>query len=380
MRIFQILEATANGAVPGNQTWLRNLHEPLMELGHEVVLVSSERGRRAMESKDASARAAFSEDVLAAFRKEHAAGGIDLAFTYLMDGMIDPEVIDEIKRAGVPTCNFSCNNIHQFELVKSLSAHFDYNRHSEKHARNRFIEAGANPVWWPMASNPRYFSPRDVPRNIPVSFVGMNYASRARNIEHLLDNGIDVQVYGPGWSPGASKRMRSLTKRYVHLARAALTLNPEKQYRASVRLAELDHRRRLASRHAAHFHPPVSDEDLIQMYSRSSVSLGFLEVYDGHDPARGALQHLHLRDFEAPMSAALYCTGYSEELAEMFEPDKEVVVYRGPHELLDKVRYYLGHEAEGARIRNAGRARALKSHTYQERFRELFRLVGLGGS
>jgi spore maturation protein CgeB len=333
-----------------------------------------------MASKDDNARAAFSEDVLATFRKEHAAGGIDLAFTYLMDGMIDPEVIDEIRRAGVPTCNFSCNNIHQFELVRTLSPHFDYNLHSEKHAREKFLEAGATPVWWPLASNPRHFYPRQIHRDIPVSFVGMNYALRGRYVEHLLDNGVDVQVHGPGWSPDARKRMRLFARRYVHIAQAMIASAPDEQYRASVRLADLDHRRRLASRYAGHFHPPLSDEALIEMYSRSSVSLGFLEVYEAHDPAQRVLQHLHLRDFEAPMSGALYCTGYSDELAEMFEPDKEVVVYRSPQELLDKVLYYLANEAEGERIRSSGHKRALRDHTYQERFRSLFQLIGLDKS
>lgn len=377
MRIFQILEGTTNAAVPENQTWLRNLYEPLLELGHEVVLVSAEPGRRAMFAGDVRARAAFSESVLVAFRREHGAAPIDLFFSYLMDGMIDPDVIDEIRRAGVPACNFSCNNIHQFELVKTLSRHFDYNLHSEKDARDKFLEVGATPLWWPMASNPRYFAPRKVPRDTAVSFVGMNYSSRARNVEHLLDNGVDVQVYGPGWSFDARKRMRSFAKHYVVLAKAAMALTPAGQYRASARLADLDHRRRLVSRYPDHFHAPLSDEGLIEMYSRSSVSLGFLEVFEAHDSTGRVLQHLHLRDFEAPMSGALYCTGYSDELAEMFEPDKEVVVYRSPHELLDKVRYYLRNGTEGERIRSAGRERALKAHTYQHRFRSLFEAIGL---
>jgi len=56
----------------------------------------------------------------------------------------------------------------------------------------------------------------------------------------------------------------------------------------------------------------------------------------------------------------------------MFEPDKEVIVYRNQHELLDKVRYYLTHPEQGERVRQAGRARALRDHTYQQRFETLF--------
>ena len=61
MRIFQLLEANANTAVAGNQTWLRNLYEPLLDLGHEVVLFSAGPGRQAMAHDDAAQRARFSQ-------------------------------------------------------------------------------------------------------------------------------------------------------------------------------------------------------------------------------------------------------------------------------------------------------------------------------
>jgi spore maturation protein CgeB len=89
------------------------------------------------------------------------------------------------------------------------------------------------------------------------------------------------------------------------------------------------------------------------------------------------MQHLHLREFEAPMSGALYCTGYMDELAELFEPDKEVLVYRNQHELLDKVRYYLAHPDLAEQVRQAGKKRALAEHTYAIRFRQLFKTIGL---
>ena len=77
------------------------------------------------------------------------------------------------------------------------------------------------------------------------------------------------------------------------------------------------------------------------------------------------------------MSGALNCTGYMDELAEMFEPDKEVLVYRNQHELLDKMRFYLAHPEQAEVIRQAGRKRALAEHTYHERFRKLFKILGL---
>lgn len=377
LRIFQVIESTANTLIAGNQTWYRNLHEPLLELGHEVTLFSAYAGRQAMRHDSATLRADFSRKLLDAFQVAHAKKPFDLFFAYLMDGMVDPGVLDLIRQSGVPTCNFSCNNTHQFHLVDELSPHFDYNLHSEKDARGKFLAINANPLWWPMASNPKYFKPVDVPRTIDVSFVGANYALRTRYINHLLENNIDTHAYGPGWQFGDLTRQRAILKHYWFLFKAATAISTSKQNQASAKLAELNLRRSLAARYPKNVHPPVSDEELIALYSRSHISLGFLEVYDQHDPSRPLTQHLHLREFEAPMSGALYFTGYTDELAEMFEPDQEVVVYRNQYELLDKVQYYLAHPNEAKKIRLAGYNRALSDHTYHRRFETLFRKLGL---
>jgi spore maturation protein CgeB len=377
VRIFQVIEVTGNAVVPGSQTWYRNLYEPLVDMGHDVFLFSTEDGWQAMTRNDAQARARFSQKLLDTFRREHGRKPFDLFFAYLMEGMVDPSVIDEIRKTGVPTCNFSCNNAHQFYLVKEISPHFDYNLHSEKDAREKFLAIGANPLWWPMASNPKYFRPYDLPRTIAVSFVGMNYALRARYIAHLLENGVDAHAYGPGWQWGSRTRWRSIAKHCLLLAKSIMAFSPEAQAHASSVLAEHDFRRCLGARFPSNVHAPISDEELIQLYTRSHISLGFLEVYDRHDPSRTVARHLHLREFEAPMSGALYCTGYMDELSEFFEPDKEVLVYRNEQELLDKVRYYLAHEAEAENVRQAGHARALRDHTYQRRFQQLFAEIGL---
>ena len=121
----------------------------------------------------------------------------------------------------------------------------------------------------------------------------------------------------------------------------------------------------------------LTDDEMIQLYTRSQISLGFLEVYENNDPSMPIARHLHLRDFEAPMSGALYCTGYMDELAEFFEPGREVIVYRNEDELLDKIKYYLANPEEADRIRGAGHRRALAEHTYHARYSALFRAIGL---
>jgi hypothetical protein len=373
LRIFQVLEHTANGAVAGNQTWYRNLYEPLVDLGHEVFFFSAEQGRLARQNNDAEQRGQFSQKLLNIFRLEHERKPFDLFFAYLTEGMVDPAVIDEIRRSGVPTCNFSCNNAHQFDLVAGLCGHFDFMLHSERDVRSKFIAQGAAPIWWPMASNPKYFHPYDLPRTVPVSFVGACYGLRPRYISHLLENGVEVHAYGPGWAEDNG----SALKHYKLWVKVLLANGAEGRAKASGVLAEYDFQNSLRKTYSTSIHSAITDEELIQLYSRSEISLGFLEVHEAHDPSRPLTHHLHLREFEAPMSGALYCTNFSEELCEFFEPDKEVLTYRTAHELLDKVRYYLQHPEQGEKIRTAGRRRALADHTYHLRFNQLFKAIGV---
>jgi hypothetical protein len=359
MRIFQVLSPSTTFAVPGNQVWRRYLHDSLVDLGHDVVL-SADEGRRARAASDASLRAEFSQRLVDRFRDESRTGRFDLAFTYLMDGMIETDAIEEIRRTGVPTCNFSCNNIHQFDLVHALAPHFDLNLHSERDVGDKFRAVGATPLWWPMAAHPRYAHPVDVPREFGASFVGSNYAPRAEYALHLLDNGVDLHLFGPGWTlAGRWPRLKRRVRRDLTIGTALTVRSLRSQTSATAAAARIDMTRRLATEYSRHAHAPVSDDGVVRLYSSSHVSLGFLEVFDGHDPAKPVLQHLHLREFEAPMSGALYLTNYSDELAEHFEPDTEVLVWRDRHEFLEKARYYAEHPRAGEQIRRAGSERAL---------------------
>lgn len=381
MRIFQVMEAWATSGFLQGQTWLRNLNEPLLELGHEAILFPADDGRRAMQQRNSAARAVFSQKLLDTFRVVHAKKPFDMFFAYLMDGMIETGVIDEIRRVGVPTCNFSCNNTHQFNLVAELSPHFDYNLHSEKDTAEKFRAIGANPIWFPMAANPKYYHPYDVPRTLDVTFVGQCYARRPYYIWHLLENSVNVQVFGPGWLLKPDKPLLRRPVRWARrtklLLQAMIAFSPRNRHRFSAQVADIDLRDGLRQKYSAHLHVPLTDDEMIRKFSESKISLGFLEVYDAHNPEELIKQHLHLREFEAPMSGALYLTGWCEELAEFYEIDKEVVVYRSEHELLDKVQFYSKHPNQADRVRRAGHQRALADHTYQKRFKYLFAQLGI---
>jgi spore maturation protein CgeB len=113
------------------------------------------------------------------------------------------------------------------------------------------------------------------------------------------------------------------------------------------------------------------------MYSRSRVSLGFSAV--AHVPKDGTepIKQVRLRDFEAPMSGALYLVDRFDELAEFYEPGKEVVFFEDEEDLAEKARFYLQNDAERKQVREAGMKRAREEHTWHRRFERAFEQMGI---
>lgn len=382
MRIFLSLHPSGNRSVPGSMTWLRNLYEPLCDLGHDVHLfridlVEGELGTR--RSEDFKAK--FSQKLLEDLRTKHKRKPFDFFLAYFRDSDVDASCIGEITKLGIPAANFSCNNAHQFYLTRNIAPHFDYNLHAEKDAGEKFRRIGANPVWFPMGANPKYYRPLDVDKTIDASFIGGAYAKRPFYIWTLLQSGVDIHVYGPSWKLPSAAALLERPKLEIYriglLVRLMLCLDPHRRARLSSQLAHIDFKAKLSAVYSDNLHPPIHDDDMIRIYNESRISLGFLEVYDNHDFSAKSMQHIHLREFEVPMCKTLYLTNYSDELAEFYEPDKEVAVFRNEYELKDKLKYFLTNPEEASKVEKAGYERALACHTYHKRFTDLFESIGL---
>jgi len=83
----------------------------------------------------------------------------------------------------------------------------------------------------------------------------------------------------------------------------------------------------------------------------------------------------NLRLFEATGVGTLLITDWKENLAEMFEPGKEVIVYRTPEECAELIKYYLEHDDERQAIARAGQQRTLREHTSYQRMQDLVDIV-----
>lgn len=110
--------------------------------------------------------------------------------------------------------------------------------------------------------------------------------------------------------------------------------------------------------------PPVAyGEALSTVFVKSKINLNIsLKGIEGGTPKR-------VMDILGVGGFAL--TNYCEETAELFDEDKEIVMFKTPEELVEKADYYLKHEEIREKIAVAGQKKVLENYTYDRQLREL---------
>jgi spore maturation protein CgeB len=405
VRIFYASGERPNQALPESQVWRNNLFKSLVALGHDVVEfqheldpllrhadVSKPENRSFVDEHRPAAEAALLTQLGAAHRQ----APIDLFFSYFYSVCARPETIRRIRDMGIVTMNWYCNASYQFDLVAEIAPAYDFSLVPEAFRLDDYRRVGANPIYCQEAANPDVYRPMPVERDLSVVFVGARYGERPAYIRRLVDAGVAVRVFGPGWQrparsrPAEIARTASLPARFRRQARR---LSSADGWRQVFGRAGPDPERAVAISATSPPRPlpaivspdglpsevcgpKLTDDEMVEMYSRARISLGFSSVGQTHLEGERILQ-VRLRDFEAPMSGAFYMVEEMPELRQFYEIGREVVTYDGPEDLVEKCRYYLEHDAERERIRVAGHTRALRDHTWQRRFRDVFRTAGL---
>jgi len=390
MRIFYAADSTPNSAF-ASSLWRDNLYRPLVDLGHDVTEFDYDLSEvyRNLDPSDAAqkryidrTRPRTSAELLRQIERAHARERVDLFFSYFYDACVTPETIDAVRAMGIKTMNWFCNGAHQIHLVSRIAPRYDWCLVPESFRLADYAALGARPIHCQEAANPEIYKPYDLPVEFDATFVGQAYGERPAAVRFLRDAGIDVRVWGQGWSALAG--IASGTRRgWAGRLRSApgMMMTPEGR-RAVARAV----RRRLAppagdatpaaTLPASIVGPPLPDQEMIRMYSRSRINLGFSACGDP-DLLKERILQVRLRDFEVPMSGGFYLVEYMPELEEYFAVGKEIACYSDLHDLADKIKYYLAHETERQDVRLAGLRRARRDHTWQGRFQRVLEQVGL---
>lgn len=115
----------------------------------------------------------------------------------------------------------------------------------------------------------------------------------------------------------------------------------------------------------------VWGEEQVKALCAAKIGLNFHVDHQAGELDRG----LNLRAFELAACGVFQLLQRVPSVNEFFEEGKEIVCFDTQEEMLDKLRYYLGHDDERQRIAHAARSRVLSSHTWQQRVARMLELM-----
>lgn len=208
-------------------------------------------------------------------------------------------------------------------------------------------------VQW--ACNHFLYKPTHVRQDLDVTFVGQVHSARRNAVERLRAAGLDVRCWGRGWDNGRLE----VDAMIGMFSRSKINLN----------FSESSVRWKL--------------KPMAKVFLKRRAD-GSIHVNRMMEMAGGAQALFHSRRaqikgriFEVPGCGGFLLTSSAERLEDYYRPGEEIAVFEGTDNLIDKIRYYLVHEEERERIRKAGYERTLRDHTFEQRFRRLFRAMGV---
>jgi spore maturation protein CgeB len=184
-----------------------------------------------------------------------------------------------------------------------------------------FLPECCNPLW----HRPVDCTPEESSRyGCDVAMAGNCYYYRLRMIEELT--GFDVKIWG-----GRTARW-------------------------------LDHP--MLRFHQRHY---VAGEEKAKAFRAAGIVLNTVHYKD--------TDGVNCRLFEAAGCGGFVLTEDRPEVADFFEPGREVATFDSRADLLEKVKYYLAHPEQRKAIAEAGCRRAHRDHTYEIRLRRLLEIV-----
>jgi len=286
---------------------------------------------RASDRRGLARRKEVNDLVLPALRRAHAERPVDWFFAYASGLELSADTLRRITdELGIPTVGMCLDDKHAWTGPwmgdhhagqKDIAPHFDLSWTSASVACEWYLAEGARPLYMPEGFDASLYKPMQVPRDIPVSFVGANYGFRPKVIKHLKRHAIPIEAYGAGWPNGYAS----------------------------------------------------GAEKVVELFNRSRINLGMGGIMHSE-----TLTNLKGRDFDIPgTGGGVYLTSYNADLARHFDVGREILCYATRDEMVEQMRYYLARPQLCEEIARRGRARCLSEHRWLHRYLKIARALGL---
>jgi spore maturation protein CgeB len=247
-------------------------------------------------------------------------------------GPITPNLVRRVKtRADTLFVNFFPDNplwMIPFGCIEAYDVFFT----KERYAMRSLQQVGLRNLHYlpmycvPTQHHPVVLSPEQQRRfTSPVSFVGSRYDYRERFVRELAD--APLRLWGAGWNRSPDPVVRGLVAG-----------------------------------------GPVFGHDKLCVYSGSTLSLN-------HHHPMNDIVGVNTRTFELAAAGACQLVDAKDELAPLFKPGDEVLVYRDLGELRRVLDHFLARPDEARAIGENARRRALAEHTLAHRVDEMLHVL-----
>lgn len=242
------------------------------------------------------------------------------------------EIIDHLRAMGIITACWWLND--PFRLNRSLrqAVAYDYYFTNAKGSLDDYKRAGIKNVFFlPVGIFPSVHRKiENIAVKYDICFAGDWGPVREEVLTSLADD-FNIGIFGP-WKKKLKKR-------------SPLAGNIKK---------------------GGHFSP----EEMAMAFNQSRIVLNIHSWFGKWDYG------INPRVFEANGCGSFQISDYKEEIPELYEPGKEIVLYKTTGELKEKLSFYLHNENERKSIASQGYMKTMRCHTYGQRLMEMLHICG----
>jgi len=255
-----------------------------------------------------------------------------LLFCSLFEEQLKKEVIAEISNTKTTTLTWFYDDTWRFDnFCRLWSRVFNWTATTEEFMVEKYRKIGSNAIYLPFAINPKVYKPYKVAKSYDVTFVGGPHGFRDQYFKRLKSEKIKTTFFGQTWSGR------------------------------------------------------LSTSDMVKLFSQSKINLNFTETSYQGNQLLFYIRRFNLfpkitqhkaRIFEIPGSGGFELSGWTKWIEKLYEPGREIELFKNKGELVEKCRYYLKNHQKREQIAKAGYKRTLAEHTYHKRFSYLCKKIG----
>lgn len=305
-----------------------NFYEVLKQMGHEVELFDY------VTEMKVSDKDAMNQKLLHRVQAWQPAVTLFSLYT----DQFDPLVVEQLRNHTKTLCFFH-DDTWRVEYSRFWAKHFDFFTTPDVYGETKYLKIGLpNAIYFPFGANEKISRKLDTQKKYDVSFVGGWHPYREWLISRIKNAGIDVEVFGYGW-PNGEIDQEGMVKVFNE---SCINLNLSNS-------ASWDARYLLSSPRAL----------LNRVRSKKNI------------------EQMKARIFEVSGCGAFQLSYYVEGLENCYNINREIAVYTDIDDLIEKIKFYLEHDALRDGMAEAAYQRTIKEHTFAIRFNAVFKRMGL---